>query len=51
MVKFYSDWVSNYPIISIEDGLDEDDWDSWVLLTKNWGKRSNWSVTISILRT
>jgi enolase len=39
MVKFYSDWVTNYPIISIEDGLDEDDWDSWVLLTKELGKK------------
>jgi enolase len=39
MVKFYSSWVSNYPIISIEDGLDEDDWDSWVLLTQELGKK------------
>jgi enolase len=37
MVDFYADWVANYPIISIEDGLDEDDWDSWVLLTKKLG--------------
>ncbi len=39
MVKFYSEWVANYPIISIEDGLDEDDWDSWALLTKELGKK------------
>jgi enolase len=39
MVDFYADWVSKYPIISIEDGLDEDDWDSWVLLTKKLGKK------------
>ena len=39
MVKFYSDWVSKYPIISIEDGLDEDDWKNWVLLTKELGKK------------
>jgi enolase len=39
MVKFYSDWVTDYPIISIEDGLDEDDWDSWVLLNKELGKK------------
>jgi enolase len=39
MVKFYSDWVTDYPIISIEDGLDEDDWDSWVLLNKELGAK------------
>jgi enolase len=39
MVKFYSEWVTDYPIISIEDGLDEDDWDSWVLLNKELGKK------------
>jgi len=39
MVDFYADWVSKYPIISIEDGLDEDDWESWVLLTNKLGKK------------
>jgi len=39
MVDFYADWVSKYPIISIEDGLDEDDWDSWVLLNSKLGKK------------
>jgi enolase len=39
MVDFYADWVSNYPIISIEDGLDEDDWDGWVTLTQKLGKK------------
>jgi enolase len=33
MVDFYSDWVKRYPIRSIEDGLDENDWDGWKLLT------------------
>ena len=32
MVAFWADWVAKYPIISIEDGLDEDDWDGWVKL-------------------
>lgn len=32
MVAFYQDWVEKYPIISIEDGMDEDDWDGWVKL-------------------
>jgi enolase len=34
MVDFYGDWVEKYPIISIEDGLAEDDWDSFVLMTQ-----------------
>jgi enolase len=32
MVEFYVDWVNKYPIISIEDGMAEDDWDGWVKL-------------------
>ena len=39
MVEFYADWVEKYPIISIEDGLDEDDWDSWVLMRERLGDR------------
>ena len=39
MVDFYETWVSKYPIISIEDGLAEDDWDHWVLLKKRIGNR------------
>jgi enolase len=39
MVDFYADWVSKYPILSIEDGLDEDDWDNWALLTNKLGKK------------
>ena len=37
MVDFWKDWVNKYPIISIEDGLDEDDWDAWKLLTDKIG--------------
>lgn len=37
MVDFWADWRSKYPIISIEDGLDEDDWESWKLLTDRIG--------------
>ena len=33
MIKFYSDLVEKYPIISIEDGLDENDWEGWKMLT------------------
>ena len=37
LLKTYHSWVSNYPIISIEDGLEEDDWDGWTMLTKTRG--------------
>jgi len=39
MVDFYADWVSKYPICSIEDGLAEDDWDGWKALTERIGKK------------
>jgi enolase len=39
MVDFYADWVAKYPIISIEDGLAEDDWDSWVLMMERLGDK------------
>jgi enolase len=39
MVKFYENLVSKYPIVSIEDGLSEDDWDGWKILTKRLGKK------------
>jgi enolase len=38
MVEFYSRWVSKYPIVSIEDGLAEDDWTGWKALTDKLGK-------------
>jgi enolase len=37
MVQMYSDWVTKYPIVVIEDGLAEDDWDGWKLLNKTLG--------------
>ena len=37
MIAFYSEWVNKYPLISIEDGLDESDWDGWKLLTRELG--------------
>jgi len=39
MVKYYEDLVSRYPIISIEDGLDEDDWQGWCALTQALGSK------------
>ncbi|MBI5143438.1 MAG: phosphopyruvate hydratase [Candidatus Omnitrophica bacterium] len=38
MIDFYSRWVKEYPIVSIEDGLSEDDWDGWKGLTDRLGK-------------
>jgi len=39
MVSFWKDWVKRYPIISIEDGMAEDDWDGWRLMTKELGNK------------
>ena len=39
MVRYWSDWVRKYPIVSIEDGLAEDDWHGWSLLTKELGNK------------
>ncbi|MGA7324669.1 MAG: phosphopyruvate hydratase [Rhodomicrobium sp.] len=41
MVSFYRDLVARYPIISVEDGMAEDDWDGWRALTKELGTRIN----------
>jgi enolase len=37
MIAFWESWVKQYPIVSIEDGLAEDDWDTWVALTQKLG--------------
>ena len=47
MVNFYANWVKDYPIRSIEDGLSEDDWDGWVALNKKIGDKVQSSGTIS----
>lgn len=39
MVRLYEDWVKQYPIISIEDGFAEDDWDGWRMMTAALGKK------------
>ena len=39
MADFFVDWVNKYPIISIEDGMDENDWDGWKLLTEKVGDK------------
>jgi enolase len=39
MVRFWAKWVSDYPIVSLEDGLAEDDWEGWQMLTKEIGSK------------
>jgi enolase len=39
MVRYYSKLISKYPIISIEDGLAEDDWNGWQILSRELGKK------------
>ncbi|MEJ2024680.1 MAG: phosphopyruvate hydratase, partial [Deltaproteobacteria bacterium] len=39
MIEFYKDWVNRYPILSIEDGLAENDWKNWSKMTKALGDR------------
>ena len=37
MIDLYADWIESYPIVSIEDGLDENDWGGWTELTEQLG--------------
>ena len=39
MVDLYEEWVNNFPIVTIEDGLDEEDWDGWKVLTERLGSK------------
>ena len=39
LISIYKDWIKKYPLISIEDGLSEDDWNNWKILTKELGKK------------
>lgn len=39
MVRLYAEWTAKYPIVSIEDGLAEDDWDGWQILTRELGQK------------
>ncbi len=40
LVAIWAEWVRDYPVISIEDGMDEDDWSGWQLLTREVGERT-----------
>src|SRR6185437_2938529 len=39
MAEFWANWVRQYPIVSLEDGMSEEDWDGWKLLTDMLGKK------------
>jgi enolase len=39
MIDYWAEWVNNYPILSIEDGLHEDDWDGWIKMTEKLGDK------------
>ena len=39
MIEFWTKWVNDYPIVSIEDGLAQDDWESWIMITKQLGDK------------
>src|SRR5204863_4325629 len=39
MIRMYDEWIAQYPIVSIEDGLAEGDWDGWKALTVSLGNR------------
>ena len=39
MVDFWAKWIADYPIVSIEDGLAQDDWESWILMTQKMGDK------------
>ncbi len=39
LIDFWADWADRYPVVSIEDGLAEDDWEGWVALTERLGDR------------
>lgn len=48
MIEIYNNWLSRYPIISIEDGLSEHDWSGWKRLTDKMGKKCQWSGDVFV---
>jgi len=49
VTELYREWINNHPIVLIEDGLAEEDWEGWKYLTKELGSRFNLLATISSL--
>jgi len=48
MINLYGKWLEKYPLISVEDGLSEDDWDAWVKFTSLWrGTAARWRRLLS----
>ncbi len=39
MVQLYDEWIQNYPIVSLEDGLDQNDWEGWKEMTRHLGNK------------
>jgi enolase len=39
MVEMYAEWINKYPIVVLEDGLSEDDWDGWKVLNEKLGNK------------
>ena len=50
LIEYYAELCARFPIISIEDGCAENDWDGWKKLTARLGDKTNWSATISSSR-
>ncbi len=51
LINRYIEWTKKYPLISIEDGLSENDWRGWELLTKRLGKKCSWWGMIFLSQT
>jgi enolase len=49
MVAYWTSWVEKYPIVSIEDGMAEDDWDGWKELTESVGSKSASKKSIQLV--
>ena len=47
MIEFWAEWCGRYPIVSIEDGLAESDWDGWAKLTSGSARAASSSATTS----
>ena len=48
MVDLYEKWVNDYPIISIEDGFAEEDWETWAEASSRLNLKFSWSVMICL---
>jgi len=51
MINYWEELVNKYPIISLEDGVAEEDWEGWKMLTERLGKEFSLWETTSLLQT